>query len=111
MAASPTAGANTDMSAPINTRLTLGQALESAQIKDPSGVRQFVGGNFVSPDEIVAMREWVGDCAVELCKSDDDASENLAWVAAATDLQILRYVSRNYSGGIPAFIQAGPVEA
>lgn len=93
---------------PVNVTLSLADALKSAEIREPSKARQYIGGHFVAPDEVIAMREWMCECAVSECRTGEDAEDNLASVAAATDLQVLRYVSRRYEGGISAFIQAGP---
>lgn len=92
---------------PINTSLTLADALRPVEL---STVRQFVGGSFVSPAEVVAMREWLGDCAVELCHTDDQAEENLGRVAAASDGQVVRWVGRTFCGGVAGFLSSGPAD-
>lgn len=94
------------MSSPINTSLSLGQALAGAEIREPSRLRQFIGGNFVSPSELAEMREWLEDCAVSICASEEECADNLARVAAWTSEQVVRAVAKTYSGGIPAFLQS-----
>jgi hypothetical protein len=88
----------------INTRLTLGQALEI------STARQFIGGQFVSPAEVLAMREWLADCAVELCHTGEEAEDNLSRVATATSAQVVRWVARSYAGGVAGFLGDGPAD-
>lgn len=86
-----------------NTSLSLADSLKA----DPQA-RQWIGGHFVSPSEVAEMREWLEDCAVSICRSDEEGSDNLARVAAWTCEQVVHAVAKTYCGGIPAFIQAAP---
>ena len=93
---------------PINTRLSLAECLRPVEL---SNVRQFIGGHFVSPAEVFAMREWLADCAVEICHTSDEAEDNLEKVALATPAQVVRYVGRTYAGGVAGFLGDGPGES
>jgi hypothetical protein len=91
----------------VNTSLSLSDALAAGPV-ELSRVRQFIGGHFVSPAECLAMREWLGDCAVELCRTSEDMEDNISRLGAATDAQVVRWVGRTYAGGIAGFLGDGP---
>jgi hypothetical protein len=49
----------------------------------------------LTAEDIAPMREWVLDCAVNY----DDAEDR----ESAPDWQIVKYVARNYDGGLSAW--------
>jgi hypothetical protein len=51
----------------------------------------------LAPEMLAAMREWVLDCAVD----DNDEQD----IEDATDEQIVRFVRRQYVGGVGQFIR------
>jgi hypothetical protein len=50
------------------------------------------------PEDIVAMRAWIAECAWQ---------EDNETLAALTDAQIIRGIARHYAGGVEAFLVDG----
>ena len=50
---------------------------------------------------IAEMREWLLDCVSGACGIDEDVE-----ISEASDAEILRWVGREYEGGVAGFIAA-----
>jgi hypothetical protein len=77
----------------VNTRLTLGEVL------NPEG-RIWIAGYYLSPAEVLAMREHVDDRLAASAEEDQD----LDWM---TDACVVKVIARGYPGGVKGFVGHG----